>query len=158
MREEPYVVLGDGKAAWTGDYVACNVNFYSSIEKGERRRIQRIEDGCITLNNSDSPIGTSNYRSSNFILAGRHHPNHKLEKTNMLHIAIQMRPGASMADMASFLMNASSAPMICAGVTKEEIQERIRTRLSLYPDEKWLILSGHTIGERADPPVRFRSL
>lgn len=74
----------------------------------------------------------------------------------MLHIAVRMTINA---DLVAFINDElSTKPPVMAGRTKEEIQERIRARLAQYPDEKWLICSGNTIGERADPPVRFRSI
>lgn len=166
MSEEPSVVLGDGNQAWTGDYVKCRVDHYSSVHKGQNRRIQRIEDGCIVLNNNGSPYGTSPYRPYNFTLAGRHHPNHKQEKTTVFHIAIRIIEGQNWTELANRINqigrgDARGYPFedqVMADTSADALKERIRARLSTRPMEHWLICSGNTIGERADPPVRFRSI
>lgn len=153
----------EGNAVYAGDYVRCVDRGYSSIRYLEQRRVKRVEGNCIVMHNDDSPRTESPYRASNFLRCGKHHPAHKghqQEKT-MLHIAIMIGTSqvqASIADIAAEINMPTIGQKWLAGVTKEEIQERIRTRLSMHPDEKWLICSGHTLGERADPPVRFRSV
>ena len=81
----------------------------------------------------------------------------------MLHIAIRI----ANASGTEFLM-ATIVEMINEGRTTEHvvladqsadgIKQKIRDRIALHPQERWLILSGNTIGELASPPVRFRSV
>lgn len=155
-----YVLDRDGRRVYPGDYVKCATIQYTSINKDERRRVQRIEDGNIVLINHISPYGTSPYNPRNFTIHARYQKPHMYEQkeTPMLHIAIELRNNASFEDMASFLRHASSPPVILADTSQSALKERIKARLASYPDEKWLILSGNTIGERAEPPVRFRSI
>lgn len=155
MSEGP-VLDCNGDPIYVGDYVECLHPAYSSLPLGAHRRVQAIIDGSIKLRNSI--YGASVYRPDRFRRATRHNKAHWVEDqetTTMFHIAIRWSPDL---DMVEVVMSTSNNQNLLAGRTKEEIQERIRTRLSQHPDEKWLICSGNTIGERADPPVRFRSL
>lgn len=154
MTEPAYDCLG--RPVYPGDYVECTVHQYMSMSMGDRRRVKAIQDGNFVLNNDLSPRGTSCFRASNFRRVSQHAREHKQEKS-MLHIAVLMVPSVDLVDHINNTSTRQQPPMF-AGRTKEEIQERIRARLSEYPDEKWLICSGNTIGERADPPVRFRSI
>lgn len=159
MSDDRFLLDNSGERIYVGDYVQCKARYYDSLKYNERRRVQAIQDGCLVLNNTTSPIGTSLFRADRFRLAGRYHGwhrNSKQETTTMIHIAVLWTPGLDMVAVINGVSHNSST--LLAGHTKEEIQERIRTRLSQYPDEKWLICSGNTIGERADPPVRFRSI
>lgn len=139
-----------------------------------------IDNDCIKLRNN-TEYGSSLYLPSRFKLAGKYNKNpgaynefnipdeipFTQEKT-MLHIAIRI--GAS-GGMDTFDLIAAQITAIGRGTTTlslvdsvmadtsaEGLKGRIRSRISVHSDEKWLILSGNTIGEIAEPPVRFRSI
>lgn len=166
-----FVLDNSGQRVYEGDYVKCGVDFYSSIKRGDQRRVQRIEDECIVLNNGSSPYGTSLYRSCNFNLSGRMAPAHRnkmahdamelvnqQENKTMLHIALEIGE-APVGNIVSWFNNGNwPKNSAMSDTSADALKERIRARLSLHPLEKWLIFSANTIGERADPPVRFRSV
>lgn len=158
--EGDYTFDVNGDRIYVGDYVKCVVDWYASINRGENRRIQRIENGCIILINGKSPNGTSPYRPDRFALQARHHPWHRQKKgTNMLHMAIRVNPQMSYDEIATTIREREGAEMsrmIIAAVTQPELKERIKARLSQYPEEKWLCLSGNTIAEIEQPRVSYR--
>lgn len=157
-----------GRRIYVGDYVECLVD-YPSLEKGQRRRVQDIIAGCIKLRN-DTEYGASVYRPARFKRVSQHNPAHRnailfkqveyvfhnQEKKPMFHIAIAIIEGQDWNELAHIVNTVRGAYM--ADTSADALKEKIRIRLSKYPDEKWLICSANTIGERAEPPVRFRSV
>jgi len=150
----------DGNEARPGDWVTCISSQYSSIREGERRQVIRVEEDNIVMKNRDCLHGTSPYRSRNFVLINRAQP--KQEKNSMFHIAVQCADKAY-APTYSELVEAinhggTGFPMMIADTSGDALKEKVRVRIEKNPSERWVLLSGHTLGELAAPPVRFRSL
>jgi len=147
----------DGKPMYVGDYVECRTDGYPSMPMGQRRRIQEIVNGCIVLANN-TEYGYSNYTPTNFRRASQHSPQHKKEQKVMLHIAIRTTPNFDYAALAIALNDVTAPIHFLADTSQDALKEKLRVRIGLHPDEKWLILSGNTIAEMASPPIRFRSV
>ncbi len=161
---DPYVTDFMGDRIYVGDYVECRIDHYASIRRGERRRVQAIEDGNVVLNNNGSPYGTSQYRVCNFKLAGRHHAwhyNHK-EADNMpkntLYAALEI--GDLSYEQCAAMANSEQNRLRCmrADTSFASLKEWINQRIRANPDERWLILSGTVLAEISAPPVTFRPL
>lgn len=141
-----------------GDLVRCIVGHYTSIKRGEIRRVVSVDDyGNIVLRNRLSPNGKSTYCVWNFALYKRKSAIDAGWRKNMLHIAVQIDEGQDWNKLAD-MINDRHRPTMMAETSASAIKERVRQRVIAYPNERWLILSGNTIGEISSPPVRFRAV
>ena len=80
----------------------------------------------------------------------------------MLHIAVRVNNNDY--EYIAATINKVNGPVpgdfhvtMMADISQDAIKEMVRQRITVDPTERWLILSGNTIGETASPPVRFRS-
>lgn len=85
----------------------------------------------------------------------------------MLHIAVRLNEssmGTFVEQIHKFGMQVpgnligSGAPAMLVNTSADALKGEIRGRIQKCPGERWLILSGNTIGEIAESPVRFRSV
>jgi hypothetical protein len=168
--DEWYVLDGRGNRIYAGDYVRCSVGHYESIRCGEHRRVQRIENECIILNNCLSPHGTSPYRPHKFVLHGRYHPFHGIHKNpikkqeaqlakNALYIAVALNYHSygRIADAVNGVKSVGYVE-VHADTSFESLKAWLNQRIRANPEERWLILSGTTLAEISAPPVSFRSV
>ncbi len=149
-----------GLPVYRGDYVKCMVSHFKGIDYNENRRVQEVlADGKIVLRNNYSPVGTSPYDPINFVRITKHNKAHKENNVaNMLHMAIMIN-GVTYEEIAHAASKGVflEPSKVMADTSADAIKEKIRVRISAHPEERWLILSGNTIGEIASPPVRFRT-
>lgn len=160
-------IYRNGFYAAEGDIVRCMDSDYSSIRRGETATVLCVEDGCIVLNNRDSPHGTSPFKASNFGLAHRastfaqDQPQERQEKKYM-HFAIRTDgEGFSFDQLAKQINDNQLACHIIADTNGADLKQKIRARIETFPDEVWLILGGHTIASgkrRPSVDVSFRSV
>ncbi len=158
MSYDSYVEDLMGNRIYGGDYVECRIAHYASIRRGERRRVQRIENGRIVLNNNGSPHGTSPYRVCHFKLAERHHAWHKTQEATMakntLYVAVRINDMSY--QQVAHALNSNMQMEAEARTSYEELQAFLRMRIQCNPIERWLVLTGTTLAEISAPPVSFR--
>lgn len=173
-----FVLDCSGNRVYEGDLVRC-VTSYLSVLKGEVKRIIRVEEPNIVLANALSPIGTSIYRPDNFRLERANSQSHRNQELRqmvdyvhakdkpVLHIAVRLDDSS----LGTFIeriykfglarptnLTGSGAPVgMLINANADALKNEIRARIRIDNTEKWLILSGNTIGEIAEQPVRFRS-
>lgn len=155
----------DGQLLTVGDYVRrvdSRYLHYVGWAQGESRRILDVDGDKIILNNPRSPYGTSYYHAENFVISNKRRAKQEAPMAAMLHIAV--RVDNNDYDYIAATINAINGPVpsdlrvsMMADISQDGIKEKVRQRVVAYPTERWLILSGNTIGETASPPVRFRS-
>lgn len=179
--DDPFLYDRRGQRVFAGDYVQCAVGDYASLDKGERRRVQEIKDGCFVLNNSLSPIATSLYRPTNFYLAARHHVWHSLPRSMpptyqipgftgpitkeiakvatspVMFIAVEIGETSYEAIAKEIEEQTLPPRSMLADTSYQRLQAAVKRRILSNPAEKWLILSGTTLAEVSAPPVVFRT-
>jgi hypothetical protein len=166
-------IYHNGCYAVEGDLVRCKDYGYSSIRYNGLAKVLRVEDGCIVLDNRDSPYGTSPFKASNFQLVRRAVPKvpdalhawtHQLEQQEKkyMHVAIRTDgEGFSPSHLATQINSNELSSRIIADTNATALKEKIKARIEIYPDEVWIILGGHTVASGKRRPavdVSFRPL
>ena len=81
-----------------------------------------------------------------------------------MHIAVKFEEGEDWSEVSKRITThglfgvESVYCNVMADPSQSVLKEKLRARISSFPHEKWLILSGNTVAEKSEPPVRFRSL
>lgn len=77
----------------------------------------------------------------------------------MLHIAVRISGTGETRSLAEIVTDINhldgNVKWLMADTSADTLKTRIRERIRTFPEERWLICSGNTIGESASPPVRF---
>lgn len=79
------------------------------------------------------------------------------KETGMLYIALLLGNNTNYNDIAKTINDDTLGTWpVMADTSLDALKERIRNDIRSFPDHRWLILSGGTIGEASSPPVVFR--
>lgn len=144
------IVMPNGHVIREGSLVECCTNGYISVRRGERRRVIRIEDGCLILENPHSPLGTSPYRAENFRLIQE-----AQVANSKIYVAFPIEEGQNYGEYARALVSRYYTPFD-ADTSYAALKRRLEAHIASKPSDRFMIFGGTTIGEIAAPPVRWR--
>lgn len=180
-RGTQYLLDANNNEIFTGDYVKCISCGYAAIAMGDRRRIQGFDGENIVLNNHMSPEGIARYTPSNFVIAARHHPEHKrydyMDDNKDLELGLPLNPSKEQSMTGATIQ---AAILIPQGMNKEEffdwllsdreepynqiihssphkLKAAIEKDIHKNPSHRWFHINTQQISETAAPPIRTRA-